>query len=176
MGLLILTRPGLPRLIPVYLEEHLDLVEEFLNKAERALDHRVAGTIPDFIQDASECKRCNFYGIVCNPPIMSGEGAKIFTDPETEQKLLRYLELEQAAEEYASIDKWAKASFRGIENGIAGTVLLQGNWQRNTTYPLSDEAKKKIEDIKAPFKKVEDKGKFFLTVTNLASKETGQEG
>jgi hypothetical protein len=167
MGILILTRPGLPRLIPVCLEEHLELVEEFLQRAESALDHKDAGTLPDYIQDMTECKRCAFANTICNPPIKSGEGAQIFTDPEVEQKLLRLVELETAADEYDKLDKWAKASFRGVEMGLAGSALIQGKWQRDTKYPLDEEAKKKIEAIKEPFKKVEPKGKFFLTITKV---------
>jgi len=167
LGMILLTRPGLPRLIPVQLEDHLDLVEDFLSKAETALDHKAAGTLPGYIDDMAECKRCQFYGIACDPPINSGEGTKVFTDPEVEQKLLRYIELEPMADEYDSIDKWAKASLRGTEHGIAGSVFIQGKWQRDTKYPLSPEAKAEIEKIKAPFKKVEDKGKYFLTVTKV---------
>jgi hypothetical protein len=167
MGIIIFTRPGLPKLIPVYLEEHLDLVEEFLNKAEKALDHKEAGTLPDYIQDASECKRCSFYGSVCQPPISSGEGAVILTDPELEQQLLRYLEIEPIGEEYESLDSAIKEQLRGVELGLAGSVMVQGKWQSNTTYPLSKEAKAQIDKIKAPFKKVNEKGKFFLTVTKI---------
>lgn len=167
MGMLVFTRPGLPRLVPVWLEEHYDLVEGFLQKAERALDHKEAGTLPDYINDPAECKMCSFFGSICNPPIGSGEGAKIFTDPEDEQQLIRMIELEPAADEYLSLEKWAKDKFRGVEQGIAGSVFINGKWQRDTKYPLDAEAKKRIDAIKAPFKKVEDKGKFFLTVTKL---------
>ena len=165
--MLIFTRPGLPRLIPVWLEEHYDLVEDFLQKAERAQDHKEAGTLPNYINDPSECKMCSFFGSVCNPPIGSGEGAQIFTDPEDEQKLIRMVELEPVADEYLSIEKWAKERFRGVEQGIAGSVFINGKWQKDTKYPLSADAKNQIDAIKAPFKKVEDKGKFFLTVTKL---------
>jgi hypothetical protein len=171
LGLLVFTRPGLPKLIPVYLSEHLDLVEEFLSKAESALDHKEAGTIPDFIQDAEECKRCYFYGSICNPPIMSGEGAQIITDPEVIEDIRRHDELERAASEYEALDKMLKDKFRGYENAIAGDFLLQGKWQKNTTYPVSEEVKLKIKELQRPFLKDDPKGKFFMKITNLASKE-----
>ena len=167
MGILIFTRPGLPLLIPVYLEEHLDLVEEFLVRAERALDHKESGTLPDYIDDYSECKRCNFLGVACDPPIASGEGTQIFIDPEEEQKLLRMVELEETAEEYLAIEKWAKGRYRGVEIGIAGSALIQGKWQPNTTYPVSAETKEQIRKLQEPFKKVDPKGKFFLSVTKI---------
>lgn len=167
MGILIFTRPGLPKLIPVYLEDHLGLVEEFLQKSELAQDHKEAGTLPNFIEDPSECKRCSFYGWACNPPLDAGPGAQIFTDPEEEQKLTRMMEIEPIGEEYESLDKWAKSRYRGVEIGMCGPIMIQGKWQRNTTYPLPDDKKAEIEKIKAPFKKVEEKGKFFLSITKV---------
>jgi hypothetical protein len=166
-GFLLLPRPGFPKLLPVELYPNLERVEEFLQKAERALDHKEAGTLPDYFQDASECKRCPFYGSVCNPPLASGEGAQIITDPEAEQKLLRLLELKESGEEYNDLDEWAKKRFRGVEMGVAGSIILQGKWQRNTTYPLNEEAKARIEQIKAPFKKVDEKGRFTLQIVKV---------
>jgi len=167
MGILIFTRPGLPKLIPVYLEDHLDLVEDFLQKAERALDHKEAGTLPDYIQDMQECKRCSFYGIACDPPIKSGEGTRIFTDPEIEQKLLRYCEIEETGKEYEGLDKWVKSEFRGVENGLAGSILIQGKWQKFTKYILTPDANEKINAIKETFKRVDPKGSFRLTITRV---------
>ena len=165
-GFMILARPGLPAILPVNLYDHLEAVEKFLARAEFALDHKEAGTLPAFINDHSECKRCGFYQRVCDPPVKS-EGAQIFTDPEEEARLSRLIELEPAGEEYEALDKWAKERYRGVEMGLAGSVLIQGKWQRNTSYPLPASAKQQIEAIKAPFKKVDEKGKFFLTVTKV---------
>jgi len=164
LGLLIFTRPGLPKIIPVYLNEHLDLVEEFLTKAEKALDHKEAGTLPEYLQDAEECKRCYFYAVVCNPPLMSGEGAQIITDPETIDMIKRRDEIAEIADEFETLSETLKAKFRGIESAIAGDFMLQGKWQPNTTYPIP-------ANIKQQYKKVEEKGKFSLKIINLASKE-----
>jgi hypothetical protein len=164
LGLLVFTRPGLPKIIPVFLSDHLNLVEEFLTKAEQALDHRDSGTLPDYIQDASECQRCNFYGMVCNPPIMSGEGAQIVTDPETIEIIRRRDELIAMREEFDCLDEDIKTKFRGIETAIAGDFILQGKWQPNTTYPVPKE-------IKTQYKKTEEKGRFILKITNLKTKE-----
>ncbi|HJS76751.1 MAG TPA: hypothetical protein VJ778_05035, partial [Burkholderiales bacterium] len=80
-GFLLLDRSGLPRLLPVELEPHLDHMEEFLAKAERVLDHVQGGTLPDFLDDdPSECRRCPWYGHTCNPPL-SATAAAILTDP-----------------------------------------------------------------------------------------------
>lgn len=163
-GFLLLAKSGLPCLLPVNLYDHLEEVETFLKRAESALDHKETGTLPDFITDTAECKRCAFYGGVCDPPT-KGEGAQIFTDPEEEARLARMIELEPLGEEYDALEKWAKERFRGVEIGIAGSVLIQGEWQRNTTYPVPESVKKQIEILKSPYKSVVDKGKWFMTVT-----------
>jgi hypothetical protein len=172
MGILVFTRPGLPKLIPVYLNDHMDLVEGFLTKAESALDHKEAGTLPNYIQDAEECKRCYFYGSVCNPPIMSGQGAQIITDPEVIDMIKRHDELEKSSDEYETLDKALKAKFRGFESAIAGNFLIQGKYQKNTTYQISEEVKLKIKELQRHFIKEDPKGKFFMKITNLESKET----
>jgi len=159
IGFLLLDRPGIPALIPAELEEHLDRMEDFLTRASEAQDHREAGTLPDYIQDTGECKRCWCYGIVCNPPVHNA-GAKILTDPELEAMLKRRDELSEAAHEYDGLDKTVKALLRGVELGIAGQFLVEGKWGRNTTYPVPAE-------IKDKYKKVDEKGKFTLTFTRL---------
>jgi hypothetical protein len=159
-GLLALPRPGLPRLIPVELFRYLDRVEEFLMKAERALDHREAGTLPDHIQDAAECKRCQFYGSVCNPPLMSGQGAVILTDPELEAMLDRREELKEAALEYDGLDEDVKKKLRGVEQGVAGKYLIEGKWGKSSRVELPP-------DLKKEYTKTDPKGRFTISITKL---------
>ena len=172
-GFLLLGKSGLPALLPVTLTDHLERVEEFLQKAETAVDmkdQQEAGypwEIPHYAADQSECKRCPFMGSVCNPPISTGQGAQIFTDPEEEQKLLRMLELEPLGEEYADLEAWAKKRYRGVEMGLAGSVLVTGKWQRDTKYDIPPRVKAQMDELKAPFKKVIEQGKYFLTVSKL---------
>jgi hypothetical protein len=168
LGILVFTRPGLPKLVPVWFEDHFDLVEEFLNKAQNALDHKEAGTLPGYIEDLSECKRCNFYGLACQPPIASGEGTKIITDPETIEAIRRREELEPMADEYKAIDSDLKEKLRGIETALAGDYMIQGAWQPNTTYPVPKE-------IKQQYKKVDPRGKFLIKFINLSSRPDIQE-
>jgi len=165
-GILLLPGSGFPKLIPVELYPYLDKVEEFLQKAERALDHKEAGTLPDFIQDADECKRCSFYGSVCNPPTMSGEGVMVITDPEVEQMLERREELAEASKEYKKIDDKIKSRFRELEYGIAGKFLLHGSWGKNTVYEIPDEIKVKYMKT-GDSKDSEPQGKFTLKITKL---------
>jgi hypothetical protein len=167
LGMLILTTPDIPKFIPVELNDLVaNLTEEFMQKGERALDHKIAGTLPGYFDDYSECQRCQFLGIACDPPIKT-EGTRIFTDPEIEEKLLRYLEIEAVGEEYESLDKWVKKEFRGVETGLAGRALIQGRWQQYTSYPFDDESKATIESLKAKCKKIDPKGAFRVTVTKV---------
>jgi hypothetical protein len=159
-GLLLLPRPGLPKLIPVELYASLGRVEEFLQKAELALDHKETGTLPNYILDAGECKRCPFYGKACNPPLLSGEGAQVITDPEVELMLERREELGEAAKEYGKIDSVIKKRFYGIETGIAGKFLLQGAKGKKTYY----EYPKEIQD---KYRKTDPEGRFTLTITKV---------
>ena len=159
-GFLLLARPGLPKLIPVRLFDHLDLVEEFLQKAEAALDHKEAGTLPDYITDLDECRRCPFFGRVCNPPT-AATGAQVLTDPELELMLDRREELKEAAREYDDLDEDVKQRLRGVETGVAGKFLIEGKWGKHTTYEIP-------KDVKRKYEKVDPKGRFTLTITKLS--------
>lgn len=156
-GFLLLPRAGLPKLIPVTLFDHLDYVEDFLQKSESALDYRDAGTLPDFIRDASECKRCGFYGRVCNPPL-SSPGASILADPELEAMLDRREELIEQAGEYDHLDKQVKEILRGVEMGVAGKYIINGKWGKSSRVELPAE-------LKAQYTVTDPKGRFTLKIT-----------
>ena len=70
-------------------------MEDFLACAERVLDHHTAGTLPDYLDDPTECQRCTFYGHTRNPPL-SAVGAQVLTDPELEVLLERRERIEGA--------------------------------------------------------------------------------
>lgn len=158
-GFLLLDRSGIPRLLPVELEPNLDRMEEFLTKAERAIDHAQAGTLPDFIDDPGECRRCAWYGGVCNPPL-SAIGAQLLTDPELEAALTRREALKKAADEFDDLDKDIKSKLRGVESGIAGPFQILGRWSKSSKVELPP-------DLKKQYTKTIDKGKFTLEITRL---------
>lgn len=167
MGFLLLDRSGLPRLLPVELDVHLDRVEEFLTRAEQALDHRDAGTLPACITDAAECGRCSWYGAVCQPPTRS-EGAVVLTDPELEAALERRHELDTATTEYDALDKQIKARLRGVESGICGHFAISGKWGKKTSVELP-------ADIKAQYTVTDPKGKFTLEIARLGEQASQSE-
>lgn len=160
VGFMALDRSGLPKLVPVILEEHLERMEDFLAKAERAVTHAEAGTLPDFLEgDAAECQRCPFYGSTCNPPL-GAKDVTVLTDPELEAELDRWNELKGAGKEWASLDARLKQRLRGVENGIAGAFSILGKYGKNTRLDLP-------ADLKRQYTVTDPKGKFFLTIEKV---------
>jgi hypothetical protein len=159
-GFLLLDRSGLPRLLPVELDQHLDRMEDFLSRSEEAIDHQRAGTLPDYLEgEPAECQRCSFYGSTCNPPL-SSLGAKVLTDPDLEAELERREELRQAGQEYDRLDKTVKAKLRGVEMGIVGAFVVNGKWSKTSRLELP-------ADVKARHTVTDPKGRFTLEITRL---------
>ena len=158
-GFLVLDRSGLPKLLPVELDAHLDRVEAFLTRAERVLDHRDAGTLPEFIDDAAECQRCPWFGGVCNPPTAVA-GAQVLTDPELEAALERREALKAAAKEYDALDTDVKKHLRGVEKGIVGAFAITGKWGKSTRLVVPD-------DVRAKYTETNPKGRFTVEITRL---------
>ncbi len=159
-GFLLLDRSGIPRLMPVELEPNLDRVEDFLTRAELAIDHVEAGTRPDFLDDdPAECRRCAWYGHTCNPPL-TAPAATLLTDPELEAALERRHQLKPAADEYAGIDRDIKAKLRGVEMGIAGRFQIIGRWGKQSRVELTPALKKQ-------YTVTDPKGRFTLDITKL---------
>lgn len=159
-GFLLLDRSGIPKLLPVELDQHVDRMEDFLSRAEVAIDHVEAKTLPPFLEgDAAECKRCAWYGTECNPPLV-GAGAVVLTDPELQKRLARRDELEAAAKEFDKLDKQIKGELRGIEDGIAGPFVISGKWQKKTTTEIPAEIKKR-------YSTTDPKGSFRIEIVRL---------
>ena len=159
-GFLLLDRSGIPRLLPVELERHLDRMEDFLLRAERVLDHVAAGTLPAFLtDDPGECRRCTWYGHTCNPPL-SAVGATVLSDPDLEAALEKRETLKAAADEFDALDKDVKQRLRGVESGIAGPFQILGKWGKQSRLDLP-------ADLKKQYTVTDPKGRFTLEITRL---------
>jgi hypothetical protein len=134
-------------------------MEEFLVRAERVLDHHQAGTLPDFLDDPTECQRCVFYGSTCNPPL-SAIGASILTDPELEVLLEKREGLKTAAHDFDYYDKAIKQRLRGVLRGIVGHFHIRGKWGNQSRIELP-------EDLKKQYTKTDPKGRFTLDIVRL---------
>lgn len=159
VGFLLLDRSGLPLILPVELDAHLDAMEDFLSRAERALDHVETGTLPPFFPEAVECKRCPFYGSVCNPPLAARD-VQVLTDPELEPLLERWHALKPAGKEWADLDAALKKRLRGIENGIAGHFAISGAWSKSSRVELP-------EALRKQFTISDPRGRFTLAIERL---------
>ena len=159
-GFLLLDRSGLPKLLPLVLEEHLERMEEFLTKAERVVDHALAGTLPPFLTgDAAECKRCPFFGTPCQPDL-EAKDTRVLTDAEFEAQLHRWYELRPAGREWNDLDKTVKAQLRGIESAIAGPFSITGKWSNLSRTELPPAVKKQ-------YTSVDPKGRFLIEIEKL---------
>ncbi len=179
LGFLLLDRSGLPALIPVELYPNLERIESFLAKSETAMDHKEAGTLPDFTKDKEECKYCPHYGRNCNPPMSYGDGAAIFTDETVIEKAERYKELEgklsdEEWSEYNRLDKWAKEQFRGVEVGIVGPYAITGKWKKKKELEVPEAEQPDFnaktiayQAVMAKYTKENPKGQFSVTLTKV---------
>jgi hypothetical protein len=167
LGLFVLDRPTLPRLVPVSFLDHLDEMESFLSTAERILDHFEQNTAPPYHHDPAVCLQCPLYGALCQPPITM-TATQIITDEEEIQLLERRSELETAATEYENLDRQFKKKYRGIETAIAGPFLLEGKFSTHTTYEVPDA-------VKQQYKRVDPQGKFTLSIKKIGPNSNSKE-
>lgn len=168
-GLLILDRPGIPRLIQVDLEPNIHLMEEFLRDAESVREHIDAGTLPDFIDDPKECRRCPLIGAHCNPPL-SYAGAKFITDDETLMMIQHHEDTYEAKNSYDKTHKKLAEIINDLtpkEVGkddktkiVAGRFVIDAWRGKSTTAKLPDDVKKQYTTTD-PF------GKFYFEITEV---------
>ena len=172
-GLMVLDRPGIPKVLPVSLfaNEAINLkrVEQFLSLAFTAVEFKNKGTLPDYIKEVDTCKACSFLGSHCQPPLLAGVGAQVFTDEALAQALDRRGELLSSASEFEKLDKQIKAQLRGVEMGVAGNWLIEGKFGKNTTLVFPDEVIKKQYQVTDP------KGKFTLKLTRLGTEKAAED-
>lgn len=150
-----------PSFIRINLDEHLERLEAILKRARLAIDARhQRGPLPDFIQNAGECRRCPHLGKSCAPPMDFGPGVHVITDPE----LIIAAETRDrnriAREEYERADRKLKDALRGVGSALLGNFQATGEWQERTKYDIPDEVKKE-------YARVDPHGAFKLEIEKL---------
>ena len=100
-------------------------VDAILRRCAEAVDHRDAGTLPEYHPDAEVCRRCWAYGRVCFPPA-SRPGWAAAEDPELEGKLDRLAALRAARDEWEDLDEEIKAAVKGKDGLVVGRWLVTG--------------------------------------------------
>lgn len=120
---------GTMRQVEVILD--YDLGEACLATCERINAHVKENTIPDRIDDRDACLRCP-YKHLCLPDLKLGEPLRIVDDPMFEERVDRYIELDEAAKECKTVyngirDKAiAQAGESGELNMVIGKYHLIG--------------------------------------------------
>lgn len=126
-GLFVLGTGGLPTLIPIVLDEHLEKAEAFYQSAEQAYRVKHGGEkLPDFSGNPEHCMRCDHRGKSCSPPWYSGEGPWISTDPELETVVETVAKNAAAAAEHVKAKKRVADLCRGKELVLIGKHTLTG--------------------------------------------------
>src|SRR5262245_26158743 len=170
LGFMLLDKPGIPEMLPVELETHIEQAEQFWAKAEEATAYvHGEGPIPAFYEDIKECKQCPFYGAVCDPPIKMQEGVSLITDEYLLQRITHYLELRDALEaagldEFKAVDKELKDRLRGVEDALAGGARIIGKWGKQSTVVLPNDLKAEWDAIRKEYTRSDPRGKFTLKI------------
>lgn len=126
-GIFVLKRKQAKQLRVVEFEIDYDYAEALLKKAEVVNESVKTGVPPEFLScNPVECKRCPFFGKVCNPPLDFGEGTANIEDPELEKKMARREEIKPVATEYEHLDKELKERLREIPAAICGDFAITG--------------------------------------------------
>lgn len=131
-------------------DANLEYAESILKKLEEVNQHIDAGTIPP-VARIEDCRGCGFAKTICFPGQDYGPGIDILSDPEIEEKLERWAELEQAAKEYEALDKEVRESLKG-RNAVIGSWLIESKACQRKTYNVPDEIKKQFETIMEYFR------------------------
>ncbi len=127
MGALVLEQPGLPLIIDVWLEDHLDRVESFLSDARAAVDVRYGrASLPPYINDIDECWACNHFRKSCSPDVDYGPGVAVVTDPEIIELLDIRGASHEASKTYNKIHEKVKKMFARVTHVIAGDWEITG--------------------------------------------------
>jgi len=124
-GIFILKRKQAKEVRVIEVDLDYERAETLLKNAETVNKAISTETPPDFIKNPVECRKCPFFGKVCNPPMDFGEIA-IIEDPEMFNKLARRDELADARSEYEKLDKDIKERFREIPDALCGDYHITG--------------------------------------------------
>ena len=115
-----------------------------LDKLLRVNTHIKNLTLPDQVEDASNCERCPFL-FVCLPDIKENVPETI-SDPELESKIDRWYELKESSSEYNKLNAEIGRAVKGIEQATVGRYLVTGTEveTRERITPAGSYWKKKI--------------------------------
>ncbi|MFH1690883.1 MAG: hypothetical protein ABIE42_11730 [Candidatus Eisenbacteria bacterium] len=112
---------GRVKALPVALD--LEYAEGLLKKAERINAAFDKGEPPAFSETLDECRRCGYWGRVCNPPTESGEGATVILDPHLIEAARVWMETRHEASRFRDADNTLKKALVGKTLAVVGDVV-----------------------------------------------------
>lgn len=168
-GILVLDRPGLPRLIEVELEPYLQDMEDFLQDAEKCQSHIDEKTLPEFTEDTDLCRQCPAFGSGCQPPTFA-EGSDVITNEILLHDIEERESLVEPAKRFKKLDEKVKAQLRGVTNAIAGAFHIEGKWGKSSklnTDTMIKRTRQRYEQMLEQHTVEDPKGRFTLKITKL---------
>lgn len=133
-GLFILKRKQSKQVRVIEVELDYDYAEGLLKKADVVNAALKTATPPEFLKsNPVECKKCPFYGKVCQPPMDFGDAIVNIDDPDLALKLERRDQLKQFSSEYETLDKELKDRFKEIPSAICGDYHVTGKESTRST-------------------------------------------
>lgn len=140
-GYFLLKNKSTGELKQIEIKLDYEFAESLLKKAETINAHVEAGTLPDFIKDPEACKRCAFFGHVCNPPL-EFDAPVIADDPDLVESLDRRAELAPMKKEYDALDKKVKSRFKLEEyigqSFVAGSHFIEITSSHRNGYTVAE--------------------------------------
>lgn len=125
-GVFILKRKQAKQIKVIEIGLDYSYAEGLIKKAEAVNLAIKTTTPPEHIQNPVECRKCAFFGTVCNPPMDFGDAILNVDDPELQTKLQRRAQLAPAKSEYEAVDKEIKERFKEIPDAICGDFHITG--------------------------------------------------
>lgn len=166
---------------PVHAPLEYSAAEALLDKSLAIEAHVSAGTLPDFIDDAEECRGCPFVGRACHPPIdMKGAELQVCDDVDVIAALETLDTCEEAADRHKEakaylFDKEKGGRLRGAELCMvpfrdgSGHWLIRGKVSSLTTYKVPAE-------VRDRYKKVDPEGTYKPTIERVVTRPLDKAG
>jgi len=125
-------------------DETLEYAEKIIQKLERVNKMVREGVEPPVVR-IEECRGCPFEKTACFPGLDFGPGYDFIEENSLVEKLERWKELKEAAEEFAALDKEIKEALKGKNAVIGGRWLVETKTFQRTGFDIPPEIKEKFK-------------------------------
>ncbi len=146
-AMLLIHDLGLGRVVPITIPFDWEFAHSMIDRAERINCAIALKVPPPYIEKASVCKQCRHFKRSCFPSITSGN-AKILTDPELHQKMVRHAEVKPAAQEASKLEREIKADVRDAGELVAvGDFLVTNTTRQRKSVVIPPERKSEFTQL-----------------------------